>query len=97
MTAYRACLARSVVEHYLHTVECAPNTTTPAKLPPRFSPRLTDEQLDALRACAKGISLRFEKSEVVNALLASGCVSKNVAGVTKVTTKGLDYLRRHGL
>ncbi len=39
--------------------------------------RLTDEQLEALRACAKGISLRFENPEIVKALLADGYVSKN--------------------
>ena len=43
------------------------------------------------------ISLRFEKPEIVKALLAGGYVSKNVAGVITVTEKGQDYLRKHPL
>jgi len=39
-------------------------------MPPRFSTRLNDKQREALRACANGISLRFEKTEIVQALLA---------------------------
>ncbi|HEX9277458.1 MAG TPA: hypothetical protein VGA51_13795 [Casimicrobiaceae bacterium] len=58
--------------------------------------RLTDEQLEALRACAKGVSLRFEKSEIVNALLEAGYAEKNIAGVVRVTEKGHQYLRTHG-
>ena len=64
-------------------------------MPPRFSTHLNDEQLEALRACANGISLRFEKPEIVIALLAGGYVSTNVAGVVKITPTGLEYLREY--
>jgi hypothetical protein len=66
------------------------------KQPARSHVRLTDEQLAALRACADGISLRFEKPEIVNALLAAGYVSRNVAGVIRVTQHGKEYLRKFG-
>ena len=58
-----------------------------------FNVHLTREQLDALRRCAKGISLRFEASPIVNALVAGGYVEKGVAGVVTVTAKGEEYLR----
>ncbi len=61
-----------------------------------FTTRLTDEQLECLRSCARGVSLRFEKSEIVNALVAGGYADKNVAGVVTVTAKGHQYLRKHG-
>ena len=54
--------------------------------------RLREEQLDALRACARGLSLRFEKWEIVNALLLAGFVEKNIVGVIRVTKDGRDYL-----
>jgi len=73
-----------------------PCTTTPPRLPPRFTARLTGEQLDAL-LCANGISLRFEQPEIVKALLANGYVSRSVAGVITVTEKGQDYLGKHAL
>ena len=57
--------------------------------------RLTGEQLDALRRCAKGISLRFEASVIVNALVAGGYAEKSVAGVVTVTAKGEEYLRAY--
>jgi len=60
-----------------------------------FITRLPDEQHESLRACAKGISLRFEKSEVVNALRAAGYANKNVAGVIAFTVTGHQYMRRH--
>ena len=54
---------------------------------------LSREQLKALRACAEGISLRFEDFAIVNALLEAGFVEKNVAGVVRVTAEGHRYLR----
>jgi hypothetical protein len=54
--------------------------------------RLREEQVDALRACARGLSLRFEKWEIVNALLLAGFVEKNIVGVIRVTKEGQDYL-----
>jgi hypothetical protein len=57
------------------------------------SARLTREQLVSLRACAKGISLRFEKSEIVNALVAAGYAEKNIVGVIKLTASGHQHLR----
>ncbi len=61
-----------------------------------FTPRLTDEQLQCLSRCAKGISVRFERWEIVDALVHGGYAEKGVAGVLTVTPKGLDYLRTHG-
>jgi hypothetical protein len=54
--------------------------------------RLREEQLDALRACARGLSLRFDKWEIVNALLLAGFVEKNIVGVIRVTKEGREYL-----
>ena len=53
---------------------------------------LTEQQLQALRSCARGISLRFESYEVVNPLLTAGFVEKNVAGVIRITKAGHEYL-----
>ncbi len=61
-----------------------------------FKTRLTVEQLECLRSCARGISLRFERSDIVNALIAGGYAEKNVAGVVTVTAKGHEYLGTHG-
>lgn len=65
---------------------------------PGFGPsparaHLTKQQLKALQACAKGISLRFEDFAIVNALLEAGLAEKNVAGVVRVTAEGHRYLR----
>jgi hypothetical protein len=57
--------------------------------------RLTSEQLESLRRCANGISLRFEKLETVNALLIGGYAEQGVAGVVTVTVNGQQYLRTH--
>jgi hypothetical protein len=60
-----------------------------------FTTRLTGEQLEALRQCAKGISLRFEAPVIVNALVAGGYAEKGVAGIVTVTAKGEEYLRTY--
>ena len=57
--------------------------------------RLTGEQLESLSRCARGISLRFEASEIVDALVARGYGEKGIAGVVTVTAKGQQYLRTH--
>ena len=57
--------------------------------------RLTGEQLECLSRCAKGISLRFEASEIVDALVAGGYAEKGVAGIVALTVKGQQYLRTH--
>jgi hypothetical protein len=57
--------------------------------------RLTSEQLEYLSRCAKGISLRFEKLEIVNALLIGGYAERRIAGVVTVTVRGQQYLRAH--
>ena len=57
--------------------------------------RLTGEQLECLSRCAKGISLRFEKLEIVDALVVGGYADKGVAGVVTVTARGNQYLRMH--
>lgn len=61
-----------------------------------FTTRLTSEQLDALRRCANGISLRFEAWAIVNALIAGGYVQAGIAGVITVTAKGEEYLHETG-
>jgi hypothetical protein len=48
-----------------------------------------------LSRCAKGISLRFEASEIVDALVAGGYAEKGVAGIVALTVKGQQYLRTH--
>ncbi len=60
-----------------------------------FTTRLTGEQLECLRRCAKGNSLRFEAPEIVDALVAGGYAQKGVAGVVTVTVKGRQYLGTH--
>ena len=60
-----------------------------------LTPRLTVEHLEALRRCAKGVTLRFEASETVNALVAGGYANQGVAGVVTVTVRGKEYLRAH--
>ena len=60
-----------------------------------FTPRLTREQIECLGRCAKGISIRFERSELVDALVAGGYAEQGVAGVVTVTAKGLEYLHTH--
>jgi hypothetical protein len=60
-----------------------------------FTTRLTDEQLEALRRCAKDISLRFEAWAIVNALVAGDYVEIRAAGVVTVTAKGEEYLRTY--
>jgi hypothetical protein len=57
--------------------------------------RLTGEQLECLSRCANGISIRFERSEIVDALVAGGYAEQGVAGVVTVTAKGQQYLRTH--
>ena len=57
--------------------------------------RLNEEQFEALRSCSKGISLRFERWEIVNPLLDAGLVEKNLAGVIRVTKEGHEYVRSH--
>jgi hypothetical protein len=57
--------------------------------------RLTGKQLECLSRCAKGISLRFEGWEIVDALVVGGYAEKGVAGVVTVTAKGQHYLRTH--
>jgi len=60
-----------------------------------FKPRLNREQLECLRRGSRGISLRFERSELVDVLIAGGYVEKGLAGVVTVTPAGHEYLRTH--
>jgi hypothetical protein len=48
-----------------------------------------------LSRCAKGISLRFEAAEIVDALVTGGCAEKGVADAVAVTLKGQAGLRTH--
>ena len=58
-----------------------------------FTTRLTAHQLEALRRCAKGISLRFEAWSIVNALVDGGYAENGVGGHVTVTAKGRAYVR----
>jgi len=60
-----------------------------------FTTRLTTEQLEALRRCAKGISLRFDAWPIVNALLDGGYVENGLGGRVTMTAKGRAYVRMH--
>jgi predicted metal-binding protein len=60
-----------------------------------FRQRLTPEQFECLSRCAKGISVRFERHELIDALLAGGYVERGVAGIISVTARGQGYLRTH--
>lgn len=60
-----------------------------------FKIRLTDEQFECLSRCARGISLRFEASEIVDALVAGGYSQIGVARVVSMTAKGHQYLQMH--
>src|SRR4030095_6134696 len=62
---------------------------------PHVTPRLTDEQLDRLRRCANGNTLRFESSSIVGALVAGGYATQGVGCVVTVTAKGHRYLQSH--
>jgi hypothetical protein len=57
--------------------------------------RLTGEQLECLSRCAKGISLRFDTLEIVDALVFGGYADKGVAGIVTVTVRGQQYLQTH--
>jgi hypothetical protein len=67
----------------------------PSKARTLHTERLTDEALECLSRCARGISLRFERSEIVEELVAGGYAEKGVAGVVTVTAKGQEYLQTH--
>ena len=67
----------------------------PSEAVASLATHLTGEQLESLSRCAKGISLRFERSEIVDALVAGGYAEKGVAGIITVTAKGRQYLRTH--
>lgn len=55
---------------------------------------LTIEQLECLRSCAQGISIRFESRQITSALIERGYAERSVVGVITVTDKGLEYLRK---
>jgi len=57
--------------------------------------RLTAEQLACLSRCARGISIRFDGWEIVDALVAGGYAEQGVANVVTVTAKGQQYLQTH--
>jgi hypothetical protein len=57
--------------------------------------QLTPEQVECLRRCARGISLRFDEPADVDALVAAGLVKQGIARVVTMTAKGLRYLQTH--
>ncbi len=66
--------------------------TDPTEKLPSAKTHLTEEQVECLSRCARGISLRFDRLEIVDALVDGGYAEKGVAGVVRVTAKGQDYL-----
>jgi len=59
-----------------------------------FKMRLTREQHECLSRCARGISVRFERSDIIDALVEAGYAEKGVAGVVTVTPRGKEYLQK---
>ena len=53
------------------------------------------EELERLRRCANGNTLRFEASTVVEPLVAGGYAKQGIGRVVKLTPKGQEYLRAH--
>jgi hypothetical protein len=53
---------------------------------------LTDEQLEHLRRCADGHTLRYEPLEIVAALVDGGYARKGIARVVTVPPQGQEYL-----
>ena len=53
---------------------------------------LTDEQLERLRRCADGNTLRYEPREIVAALVAGGYAKEGIGRVVTVTPKGQQYI-----
>ncbi len=72
-------------------------TAASSQPPATFTDFLTDEQLKSLARCAKGVSLRFEASNIVDALIAGGYAVEGVGRVVTVTVKGHEYLRTHAV
>ena len=56
---------------------------------------LTNEQLDSLRRCADGNTLRYESGEIVAVLVAGGYAKEGIGRFVTVTPKGQQYLRSH--
>jgi len=67
----------------------------PASSFPEATTRLTDDQLDRLRRCANGNTLRFESTAIVAALVGAGYASEGAGCVVTVTPKGHRYLQTH--
>jgi hypothetical protein len=53
---------------------------------------LTDEQLEHLRRCADGHTLRYEPLEIVAALVDGGYAKEGIARVVTLTPRGQQYL-----
>ena len=86
----------TVSEHMpnIHALKSS-SVANPAEKVALLKPHLTSEQHEGLSRCAKGISLRFDRLEIVDALVAGGYAEKGAAGVVRVTAKGQHYLWSH--
>ena len=60
-----------------------------------FTVPLSDDQLDRLRRCAEGNTLRFESSTIVAALVDGGYAREGAGRVVTVTPKGYRYLKMY--
>lgn len=58
---------------------------------------LTDEQLEHLRRCADGHTLRYEPLRIVAALVDRGYAKEGIGRVVTVTPEGQQYLRTHAI
>jgi hypothetical protein len=64
------------------------------RLSPTFAESpMTNEQLERLRWCANGNTLRFESSTIVEALVARGYAKEGFGRIVTVTAMGEEYLR----
>jgi hypothetical protein len=73
----------------------SPPAADPSQKVAPFKRRLTREQLECLSRCARGISVRFERPEIIDALVEAGYAEKGLAGVVTVTAEGREYVRAH--
>jgi hypothetical protein len=60
-----------------------------------FTVPLSDDQLDRLRRCSEGNTLRFESSTIVAALVDGGYAREGAGRVVTVTPKGYRYLKMY--
>jgi hypothetical protein len=94
MSAPSSC-SNIVAVHSAEQCALTRRGSQPTSTVPQAMAQLTDEQLDRLRRCANGNTLRFESTAIVSALVAAGYATEGVGCVVTVTPKGHRYLQTH--